>query len=143
MTPNQQTVEKYIDGFNKTHHEQILSCVTDDVEWYMPGYFHHFGREAFDGEIENDAFTGKPVVVITRMIEENDVLVAEGTVKATFKTGEMLNAMFCDVFEMQDGKIKKNGFACVANLIFAMVRLGLSTLFSKDSLWLRINMSSS
>jgi ketosteroid isomerase-like protein len=107
MSENKRTVERYIDGFNRTDHEQILSCVTDDVEWFMPGYFHHFGREVFDGEIENDAFTGKPVVHLTRMIEENNVIIAEGTVQAEFKAGGWLNAMFCDVFEMQDSKIKK------------------------------------
>ena len=107
MTNNKRTVEKYIDGFNKTDHEQILSCVTDDVKWHMPGYFHHFGRAAFDGEIENDAFEGSPNIVISRMIEENDVVIAEGTVKSAMKDGGKLNAVFCDVFEMRDAKIKK------------------------------------
>jgi len=38
MTPNQKTVEKYIDDlFNNSDHDQILSCLTDDVEWPMPG----------------------------------------------------------------------------------------------------------
>jgi ketosteroid isomerase-like protein len=35
------------------------------------------------------------------------VVVAEGTVSAAFRAGGMLNAVFCDVFEMRDGKIRK------------------------------------
>jgi ketosteroid isomerase-like protein len=107
MSANKATVERYIDGFNKVDHEQILSCVTDDVEWHMPGFFHHFGKAAFDGEIENDAFTGKPTVVLTRITEGNNVVIAEGSVKAAMKTGGTLDALFCDVFEMTDAKIKK------------------------------------
>jgi ketosteroid isomerase-like protein len=96
-----------MDGFNKSDHAQILSCLTDDIEWFMPGMFHLTGKEAFDNEIENDAFTGKPIVKITRMTEENDVVIAEGTVCARQKTGGFLNAVFCDVFEMKKSKIKR------------------------------------
>jgi hypothetical protein len=32
--------------------------------------------------IENDAFTGKPIVTITRILEEDNVVVAEGTLVA-------------------------------------------------------------
>ncbi len=81
MTENKQTVERYMDGFNKSDHEQILSCLTEDVEWEMPGAFHLIGKDAFDKEIENDAFVGSPIITITRMIEENDVVIAEGQVR--------------------------------------------------------------
>jgi len=40
MTPNKLTVQKYMDGFRKSDHAQILSCLTDDVEWLMRGFFH-------------------------------------------------------------------------------------------------------
>ncbi len=55
MNENKKTVEKYLDGFNKLDHTQILSCLTEDVEWIIPGMFHIKGQEAFDKEIENDA----------------------------------------------------------------------------------------
>ena len=71
MSPNKETVQKYIDGF------------------------------------KNDAFTGSPTVKITRMIEENDVVVAEGTVRVAWKGGGFLDAVFCDAFEMENTKIKR------------------------------------
>ena len=107
MSRNKQTVERYIDGFNKSDHGQILSCLTDDIEWIMPGTFHLTGKEAFDREIENDAFTGRPTVRLARMIEENDVVLGEGMVRAEWKKGGFLHALFCDVFEMEDGRIKR------------------------------------
>ena len=107
MTENKRTVEKYMDGFRRSDHELILSCLTDDIEWEMPGAFHLIGKEAFDGEIENAAFVGSPTIVVTRMTEENDVVVAEGSVRAQRRAGGFLSAVFCDVFVMQRGKIKR------------------------------------
>jgi ketosteroid isomerase-like protein len=107
MSPNKNTIRKYIDGFNQSDHAQILSCLTDDIEWLMPGTFHLAGKVAFDKAIENDAFTGSPTVKITRMVEENDVVIAEGTVRVAWKHGGFLNAVFCDAFEMEDAKIKR------------------------------------
>src|SRR5262245_33878239 len=106
MSENKRIVEKYIDGFRKSDHEQILSCLTDAVVWEMPGAFHLSGKEAFDKEIENPAFVGRPTLTILRLIEENDFVVAEGKVQAQRKDGGLLNAVFCDVFAMESGRIK-------------------------------------
>src|ERR1043166_4002404 len=104
---NKKTIEKYMDGFNGSNHAQILSCLTDDVEWELPGFFHLKGKAAFDKEIENDAFVGSPTITVTRMIEEEDVVVAEGTVRSKRKDGGVLNAAFCDVFVMKNTKIRR------------------------------------
>ena len=107
MTGNKKTVDKFMDGFNKSDHEQILSCLTEDVEWDMPGGFHLVGKVAFNKEIENDAFVGKPVVTVARMTEENDVVIAEGAVRVRKGDGGFLNAVFCDVFVMKNAAIKR------------------------------------
>lgn len=52
MTENKTTVERYLEGFERSNHEQILSCLTEGVEWEMPGAFHLVGKDAFDKEIE-------------------------------------------------------------------------------------------
>lgn len=105
MTPNKGTVQRYMDAFRTGDHALVLSCLTDDVEWVIPGAFHLRGKEAFDGEIENDAFVGRPTIEITRLVEEGDVVVAEGTVRSGRRDGGTLNAVFCDVFVMRDQKI--------------------------------------
>jgi ketosteroid isomerase-like protein len=84
-----------------------LSCLTDDVEWDIPGVFRAVGKAAFDDVIENDAFLGSPTITITRMVEEDDVVVAEGAVRHERKDGGFLNAVFCDVFAMRDAKIRR------------------------------------
>jgi ketosteroid isomerase-like protein len=107
MTENKRTVQLYMDGFRTSDHELILSCLTDDVEWILPGAFHLHGKEAFDGEIENPAFTGSPEITVDRMVEENDVVVAEGTVRARRRDGTPLVLAMCDVFEMRAHKIRR------------------------------------
>jgi ketosteroid isomerase-like protein len=100
-------VEAYMDGFRRSDHQQVLSCLTDDVEWVIPGMFHVQGKTAFDREIENEAFVGSPTITVTRLTEEGDVVVAEGTVRAAKRDGGALNAVFCDVFEMREAKIRR------------------------------------
>ena len=107
MTPNKQTVTTYMEGFRKSDHAQILSCLTDDVIWEMPGAFYLEGKKAFDGEIENPAFTGSPKITHVRLVEEDTIVVAEGKVQGQFKNGDIMNAVFCDVFHFEGGKIKK------------------------------------
>jgi ketosteroid isomerase-like protein len=107
LTENKCTIEQYMAGFRATDHALILSCLTDDVEWEIPGMFHSRGKAAFDREIENDAFVGHPDIVVTRMIEEDNVVVAEGSVRTHKREGGELRLRFCDVFLMEAGKIKR------------------------------------
>jgi ketosteroid isomerase-like protein len=41
------------------------------------------------------------------MVEENDVVIAEGAVRVERRDGGFLNAVFCDVFAMKNAKIKR------------------------------------
>ena len=107
MTPNKQTVDAYMAAFRITDHAAILDCLTEDVEWIIHGHRHLTGKAAFDGEIENEGFVGSPTITVHRLTEENDVVVAEGTVRCTTKGGVELHLAFCDVFEMQNAKVKK------------------------------------
>jgi ketosteroid isomerase-like protein len=106
MSANKQTVRRYMNAFTRSDHAEVLSCLTDGVEWDIPGAFHVTGKDAFDRKIEDEAFVGPPTIELTRMTEEDDVVVAEGTVRCARRDGGMLNAVFCDVFVMQGAKIK-------------------------------------
>lgn len=107
MTQNKRTVEAYMDGFRKTDRPQILSCLTDDVEWVIPGAFHTRGRDEFAKHIVDEGFVGHPLISVSRLTEEDDVVVAEGSVRAPRPDGSYLDLVFCDVFDMRDGKIRR------------------------------------
>jgi ketosteroid isomerase-like protein len=107
MSPGKQTIVNYMEAFGRSDHADVLSCLTEDVEWILPGAFHLTGKAAFDKEIENPAFVGRPSITVTRLIEEGDVVVAEGSVQAARSDGGRLNAVFCDVFEMKGALIRR------------------------------------
>jgi ketosteroid isomerase-like protein len=107
LTENKRTVQRYFDAFRTSDHTQVLSCLTDDVEWEIPGAFTLRGKDAFDKEIENDAFVGRPAIAVTRVTEEHDVVVAEGAVRTERKEGGLLHLQFCDVFVMRGGRIRR------------------------------------
>lgn len=73
MTENQRTIQTYRQGFMTSDHENILSYLTDDVCWEIPG---------------------------------NNIVVAEDAVQNKMKNGGLLDAVFCDVIHMNNGKIK-------------------------------------
>ena len=81
MSARKATVERYIEGFRTADHELILGCLTEDVTWDMPPHFSLSGKEALDGAIENEETPGLPDVQLTRLVEEGDVVVAEGAVQ--------------------------------------------------------------
>jgi uncharacterized protein len=107
MSRNKQTVQSYMEAFARSDHAGVLGCLTDDVEWIVPGAFHVTGKPAFDKEIENDAFVGRPIIKVTRLTEEDDVVVAEGSVRSARRQGPALHAVFCDVFEMEGGQVRR------------------------------------
>jgi len=105
MSPNKETVTRYMDGFRATDRDLILSCLTEDVSWSIPGMFDVRGKSQFANHIVDEGFAGKPVISVSRLVEENDVVIAEGLVRAPREDGTILNLAFCDVFEMRGGKI--------------------------------------
>jgi uncharacterized protein len=107
MTTNRQTVASYMEGFRRDDHPRILACVTDDVEWVLPGAFHARGKAEFAQHIVGDCFVPGPEIDITRTVEAGDVVVAEGIVRTRSRDGVVLTLAFCDVFEMARGKIRR------------------------------------
>jgi ketosteroid isomerase-like protein len=98
-------VERYIEGFRTGDHPAILACLTDDAGWDMLPFFSLSGKDAFDDAIENNASPGRPDIRIARLVEEGDVVVAEGSVRAALAGGGEIDALFCDVFEFRGEEI--------------------------------------
>lgn len=96
-----------MDGFRTTDRPKILSCLTPDVEWLIPGLFQITGQDAFAQHIVEEGFEPRPEIDVTRVIEQGDFVVAEGAVRAKRTDGSIMRLLFCDVFEMQNAKIRR------------------------------------
>ena len=106
MSANIETVNRYLDGFRKNDHEQILSCLTDDIEWTVYGAFHLKGKEAYDKAIDGaPEFIDPPALNVVRMVERDDIVMAELTGTAKRAAGGELRMSMAEVFVMRDGRI--------------------------------------
>ena len=107
MSQNTETVERYLDGFRRSDHAQILTCLADDIEWHIPGVFTVQGKAEFAGHIIDEGFTGSPVIEVTRLLESRSLVVVEGSVRAGRMDGGFVYLAFCDLFEMSEGRISR------------------------------------
>ena len=105
MRTNKQLVEAHMSATPATAAEYL----TDDFEWIEwadgvpPGGARTRGKLAFvksfgDDELRDD---------IQRVTEQGNVVVVEGVAHVTKKDGKKFDVQFCNVFEIEDGKIKR------------------------------------
>ncbi len=52
MSAQKDVIGKYLDGFRRGDHAQILSCLTQDIVWELHGHKTVRGRDAFGAEID-------------------------------------------------------------------------------------------
>ena len=105
MSINTVTVHRYLDGFRANDHEQILSCLTDDIRWTVFGGFQLEGKHAYDAAIEAPGFVAPPRLEVVRMVEQDDVVMAELVGSVDRDTGEVMRMSMAEVFVMRDGLI--------------------------------------
>lgn len=105
VSSNKQTVNRYLDGFRRSDHEQILSCLTDDIRWTVFGHYRIEGKGAYDANIEAPNADGSPELNVVRMVEEDDTVMAELTGIARFTDGSVLRMSMAEVFKMREGLI--------------------------------------
>jgi ketosteroid isomerase-like protein len=107
VSERKRVVEEYFEGFRTSDHERISRCLTDDVVWDLPGFKHLEGKDAFDGEIENEEFVGSPTLVVDRLVEEGDTVVAIGSGVGTHRSGSTHRFAYCDVFTFAGSLISR------------------------------------
>ena len=96
----------YLEGFRRNDHEQILSCLTDDITWTVFGAFQLTGKSAYDKAIDGaPELIDPPELRVVRMIEQGNVVMAELTGTAKRAAGGEMRMSMAEVFVMRDGKI--------------------------------------
>lgn len=106
MSSNKRVIEAYM---ARTATAEIAHLLADDVEWVEWGDgvpatgARTTGKAAFLANFGEDELRTD----LTRMTEEGNVVVAEGTCHVRKKDGSRLAVRFCNIFEMESGKIKR------------------------------------
>jgi ketosteroid isomerase-like protein len=113
VSPNKKVIETYLSTVDRS---KIAPLLADDVEWVEWGEgvpatgVRTQGKAAFIANFGPDELRCQ----IKRLTEENNVVVAEGTVRVDKKDGKSFRVQFCDIFELENGKVKRlNSFAAL------------------------------
>ena len=104
---NKEIIRRVNEGFAEGDNEKILQYVADDVRWDIVGISTHIGKNAFSKEINNENFTGVPIITTKNEIEEGDKVAVEGEVQCMMKNGSIFNAFFFDTYLLENEKIKE------------------------------------
>lgn len=106
MSANKKLIETYLGTADKS---KLAPLLADDVEWIewadgvpASGAMTR-GKEAHLKNYGDDQLSGE----LHRLTEEGNVVVAEGTAHVTKKDGTSLSVRFVDIFEIENGKIKR------------------------------------
>jgi len=106
MSPNKNLIETHLTTADKS---KLGAQLADDVEWVewadgvpASGAITR-GKEAYIKNYGGDHLRGE----IHRLTEEGNVVVAEGTAHVTKKDGTQFSVRFVNIFEVEQGKIKR------------------------------------
>lgn len=102
-----ELVDEYLDGFRATDHDRILATLTEDVEWVIHGHRTTHGKQEFDSEIVNPAFTGSPRLDVHRVLEDGPVVITTGEGAGTSVEYGPFRFAFNDLFTFRDGLIAR------------------------------------
>lgn len=104
-TVRKHVVETCLEGVRRGDRDTVHRCLTDDVEWDVPPRVALRGRAVLDAVVEDEATAGPPDVAVARLVEEGDVVVAEGSVRAGLAAGGEVDALFCAVVDFRGDRI--------------------------------------
>jgi uncharacterized protein len=106
MSPNKKVVETYLTTVDKSKLGPLLADNVEWIEWgdgVPPSGVITMGKEAHLKNYGDDVLRGE----VHRLTEENNVVVAEGTVHVTKKDGRSLSVRYVNIFELENGKIRR------------------------------------
>ena len=107
MSARKNVVETYTEGFRRSDHAMVLACLADDVVWEIYGHTTITGKDAFDREIESEAFVGSPQLTLHRLVEEGDTVVAVGSGQMTPRDGDPISFVYTEVFTFTGDRVSR------------------------------------
>jgi ketosteroid isomerase-like protein len=113
VSAHKDLVTKYFDGLRRLDREEMLTCLTEDVErveWadgFSSSGVPIRGKAAFRDSISDPPGPGGLGIEVSRMTEEGNVVVVESMVRVPKKDGDFIHVKAWNVFEFEHGKIRR------------------------------------
>ncbi len=112
VSPNKEVVNTYFAGLSNLDRAALSACLAEDVERveWADGFANsgvpQKGRASVIQNIDRPADVSMRTEV-TRMTEEDNIVVAESVIRLSKKEGVFLTLKACSIFELENGKIKR------------------------------------
>ena len=86
----------------------MLRLFTDDVErWEVGAAKRTHGKVEFEKEVLPGPDVVRLGMEVDKMIEEGNIVVAEGLAHIFKEDGEKIDVQFCDIFEFEGEKVRR------------------------------------
>jgi|SRR5476651_2679290 len=104
---NREVIEAITEAFNNNNDEAIVSHMTDDIEWHLLGSNVMTGKQTIA-----DFFKNNPQIKVISCTQDHflvdgDQASVSGEIECQSTTGQVFNMYYCDIYELEDGKVKK------------------------------------
>jgi uncharacterized protein len=108
MTQRKKVVERWAECFAHQDWKGMLDLFTDDVErWEVGASKRTRGKVEFENEVLPGPEVVRLGIQVGKMIEEGDMIVAEGLAQIFKKDGSEIKVQFCDIFEFEGHKVRR------------------------------------
>lgn len=103
---NREIVQKVNDAFSNNDMEAFISYCAEDVKWHM-NTTTATGKDGIRKAMEKVPFDLPPVITVKHIIADESGAACTGTVKMQSSGGDVSNALFCDVYKIEDRRINE------------------------------------
>ncbi|HEV2316151.1 MAG TPA: nuclear transport factor 2 family protein [Thermoplasmata archaeon] len=108
MTDRKRVIGQWAECFAQQDWKRMLTLFTDDIErWEVGAPNRTHGKAEFERDVLPGPEVARLGMQVDRMIEEGNVVVADGTAQVVKKDGATINIQFCDIFEFDGDKVRR------------------------------------
>ncbi len=104
---NKEITLQVADAFTRSDVDTILNYFADAIEWHMLGDKVYQGKETIKQMFTGDSSMKIITCTQDHVIAEGDTVAIDGYVECTGKDEKMIHMYYCDLYELEDGKVKK------------------------------------
>lgn len=103
---NREIIKQLVAAFDRNDTEAILSYMTDDVTWRMLGDDPLNGKDNMRAMFAN---ADMQLLSSTKdhFIVDGDTVAVDGEVVCKGQNGELMNMYYCDIYDLENGKVKR------------------------------------
>ncbi|MDB5286506.1 MAG: nuclear transport factor 2 family protein [Mucilaginibacter sp.] len=104
---NKEIIFEVIEAFDRGDGETITKHMTDDVEWHILGDKTYTGKEALKKFFADNTEMKMLSSTKDHVIIDGDNIAVNGQVQCTGPDGEFCDMYYCDIYELENYKVKR------------------------------------